>query len=117
MVAFNPQFLYLSGAVNNDVAAGLAGSAIVLACVDQVGRPLTLGRAALMGLLLGLALNTKFNLVFMLAVIELAFVIAARVEVVELIPEKNLVKFETTCVNQKGEVVVDGTAWIMPPKT
>lgn len=80
IVAFNPQFLYLSGAVNNDVAAGLAGSAIVLACVDQAGRPLTLGRAALMGLLLGLALNTKFNLVFMLAVIELAFVMAARRE-------------------------------------
>jgi 4-amino-4-deoxy-L-arabinose transferase-like glycosyltransferase len=69
IVAFNPQFLYLSGAVNNDVGAGLAGSAIVLACVDQAGRPLTLRRAALMGLLLGLALNTKFNLVFMLVVI------------------------------------------------
>jgi len=77
IVAFNPQFLYLSGAVNNDVGAGLAGSAIVLACVDQAGRPLTLRRAALMGLLLGLALNTKFNLVFMLVVIELAFAIAA----------------------------------------
>jgi len=77
MVAFNPQFVYLSGAVNNDVAAGLVGSAMVLACLDQAGRPLTFGRAALMGLLLGLALNTKFNLVFMLVVVELAFAIAA----------------------------------------
>ncbi len=50
-----------------------------------------------------------------LAPVRIGDVIAARVEVVELIPEKNRVKFKTTCVNQKGEVVVDGTAWIMPP--
>ena len=77
IVAFNPQFLYLSGAVNNDIAAGLAGSAIVLAAIDQAGRPLTIRRAALLGLLFGLALNTKFNLVFMLIVIELALLIPA----------------------------------------
>jgi 3-hydroxybutyryl-CoA dehydratase len=52
-----------------------------------------------------------------LAPVRIGDVIAARVEVVELIPEKNRVKFKTTCVNQNGEVVVDGTAWIMPPKT
>jgi len=72
-----PQFLYLSGAVNNDVAAGLAGSVMILASVEQVGRPLSIRRAALMGLLFGLALNTKFNLVFTLIVIEFAWVIAA----------------------------------------
>jgi 3-hydroxybutyryl-CoA dehydratase len=52
-----------------------------------------------------------------LAPVRIGDVIAARVEVVELTPEKNRVKFKTTCVNQNGEVVVDGTAWIMPPKT
>jgi len=77
IVAFNPQFLYLAGAVNNDIAAGLAGSAIVLAAIDQAGRPLTIRRAALLGLLFGLALNTKFNLVFMLIVIELALLVPA----------------------------------------
>jgi 3-hydroxybutyryl-CoA dehydratase len=51
-----------------------------------------------------------------LAPVRIGDIITARVEVLELIPEKNRVKFKTTCVNQDGEVVVDGTAWIMPPK-
>jgi 3-hydroxybutyryl-CoA dehydratase len=51
-----------------------------------------------------------------LAPVRIGDIITARVEVLELIPEKNRVKFKTTCVNQNGEVVVDGTAWIMPPK-
>ncbi len=80
IVAFNPQFLYLSGAVNNDVAAGLAGSAIVLAALDQANQPMTIRRAAFLGVLFGLALNVKFNLVFMLIVIELGLVLAARRE-------------------------------------
>jgi 3-hydroxybutyryl-CoA dehydratase len=42
--------------------------------------------------------------------------ITARVEVMELMPEKNRAKFKTTCTNQNGEVVVDGIAWVMPPK-
>ncbi|MCJ7746431.1 MAG: MaoC family dehydratase, partial [Desulfobacterales bacterium] len=50
-----------------------------------------------------------------LAPVRIGDVITAKVEVVELIPEKNRVKFKTTCTNQNGEVVVDGTAWIMPP--
>jgi 3-hydroxybutyryl-CoA dehydratase len=51
-----------------------------------------------------------------LAPVRIGDTITARVEVIELIPEKNRVKFKTTCTNQKGEVVVDGTAWTMPPK-
>ena len=51
-----------------------------------------------------------------LAPVRIGDIITARVEVLELIPEKNRVKFKTTCVNQNGEAVVDGTAWIMPPK-
>ena len=43
--------------------------------------------------------------------------LTVRVEVVELIPEKNRAKFRTTCINQNGQIVVDGTAWTMPPKT
>lgn len=42
--------------------------------------------------------------------------ITARVEVLELIPEKNRAKFRTTCFNQDGKMVVDGVAWGMPPK-
>lgn len=49
----------------------------MLAAIDQANRPLTIRRAALLGLLFGLALDTKFNLVFTLIVVELALCIAA----------------------------------------
>jgi 3-hydroxybutyryl-CoA dehydratase len=42
--------------------------------------------------------------------------LTARVEVIELIPEKNRAKFKTTCNNQDGKLVADGMAWVMPPK-
>jgi len=42
--------------------------------------------------------------------------ITAKVEVIELIPEKNRAKFRTTCTNQDGKEVVEGIAWGMPPK-
>ena len=51
-----------------------------------------------------------------LAPARLGDTITARVEVIEVIPGKNRVKLRTTCMNQKGEIVVDGTAWGMPPR-
>ena len=51
-----------------------------------------------------------------LAPVRIGDVITARVEVIEMIPEKNRVKFKTTCTNQKGQVVVDGTAWSLCPQ-
>ena len=51
-----------------------------------------------------------------LAPVRIGDIITAKVEVLELIPEKNRVKFKTTCTKQKGEVVVDGIAWAMPPR-
>jgi len=48
--------------------------------------------------------------------VRIGDIITAKVEVVELTPEKNRVKFKTTCTNQKGEVVVDGTAWSLCPQ-
>ena len=51
-----------------------------------------------------------------LAPVRIGDVIRAKVEVIELIPGKNRVKFKTTCTNQKGEVVVDGTAWSLCPQ-
>jgi len=50
-----------------------------------------------------------------LAPVRIGDTITARVEVIDLIPEKNRAKFKTTCTNQNGKVV-DGTAWAMPPK-
>jgi 3-hydroxybutyryl-CoA dehydratase len=51
-----------------------------------------------------------------LAPVRIGDTITAKVEVMELIPEKNRVRFRTTCVNQEGRTVVDGMAWAMPPK-
>jgi 3-hydroxybutyryl-CoA dehydratase len=50
-----------------------------------------------------------------LAPVRIGDTITAKVEVTELIPEKNRVKFKTTCMNQDGKIVVDGIAWAMPP--
>jgi 3-hydroxybutyryl-CoA dehydratase len=51
-----------------------------------------------------------------LAPVRIGDTITAKVEVIELIPEKNRAKFRTTCMNQDGKLVVDGIAWGMPPK-
>ncbi len=51
-----------------------------------------------------------------LAPVRIGDTLTVRVEVVELLPEKNRAKFRTTCVNQEGKMVVDGFAWAMPPQ-
>jgi 3-hydroxybutyryl-CoA dehydratase len=51
-----------------------------------------------------------------LAPVKIGDTIIAKVEIVELIPEKNRAKFRTTCINQDGKLVVDGVAWGMPPR-
>jgi len=50
-----------------------------------------------------------------LAPVRIGDTITARVEVIELIPEKNRVRFKTTCTNQEGTIVLDGVALGMPP--
>jgi 3-hydroxybutyryl-CoA dehydratase len=50
-----------------------------------------------------------------LAPVRIGDIVTAKVEIIELIPDKNRAKFRTTCTNQNGEVVADGTAWIVPP--
>ena len=39
----------------------------------------------------------------------------AKVEAVEIIKDK-ILKLKTTCTNQKGEIVLDGVATVMPPR-
>lgn len=41
--------------------------------------------------------------------------VTARVEVIEIVRDENLVKLRTTCTNQRGELVLDGTALVRPP--
>ena len=42
--------------------------------------------------------------------------ITATATVAELIPEKNRAILDTVCTNQNGDVVIKGTATVMPPK-
>ena len=43
--------------------------------------------------------------------------ITARVEVLEVLTERNRVRLSTVCRNQRGEDVLSGEAWVMPSKT
>jgi acyl dehydratase len=43
--------------------------------------------------------------------------ITARVEVVEILRERNRVRLRTMCRNQRGEDVLAGEAWVLPTKT
>jgi 3-hydroxybutyryl-CoA dehydratase len=61
------------------------------------------------------AIYLKQELSF-LAPVRIGDTITARVEVVELITEKNRVRLKTTCSNQDGVVVLDGEALVSPPK-
>ena len=43
--------------------------------------------------------------------------ITARVQVLEVIRERNRVRLQTVCVNQRGEEALSGEAWVMPSKS
>jgi acyl dehydratase len=43
--------------------------------------------------------------------------ITARVEVSEVLRERNRVRLLTVCTNQRGEDVLSGEAWVMPSRT
>ena len=73
LVAFNPQFIYLSGAVNNDVPAALWGAAVLLVCIRIVQEGPGVRKHLMVGVLFGLALLTKVHLVVLLAPIEVAY--------------------------------------------
>jgi acyl dehydratase len=43
--------------------------------------------------------------------------ITARVELVEVLAERNRIRLRTVCLNQDGDDVLTGEAWVMPSKT
>lgn len=51
-----------------------------------------------------------------LAPVRIGDTIKAEVEVIEIIAEKNRIKLKTSCYNQDGKIVIDGTATVMPPR-
>lgn len=42
--------------------------------------------------------------------------ITAKVEIIEILEAKNRLRLRTTCINQRGDVVIDGEALVMAPK-
>jgi 3-hydroxybutyryl-CoA dehydratase len=52
-----------------------------------------------------------------LAPVRMGDTITARVEVIELIPDKNRVRLKTVCSNQEGIIVLDGEALVSVPKS
>jgi 4-amino-4-deoxy-L-arabinose transferase-like glycosyltransferase len=72
IVALNPQFVYLSAAMNNDVVAAAAGAALLLSCVDVLQRGAERRRLVVLGGILGLALLSKLHLAAMGVVVALA---------------------------------------------
>lgn len=63
-IAFNPMFLYMAGAINNDVVAAGSGGLVVLACLRLLRDPDGLSRrwGVWLGAALGIALLSKFSL-------------------------------------------------------
>jgi acyl dehydratase len=43
--------------------------------------------------------------------------VTARVQIAEILRERNRIRLETVCVNQRGEDVLVGEAWVMPSTT
>lgn len=48
--------------------------------------------------------------------VHIGDVITARAEVAEVVRERNRIRLKTVCVNQDGEAVLEGEAWVMPPR-
>lgn len=61
ILAFNPQFIFMTASVNNDVLTAVLGAAVVYLTVEAVHAP-SLMRFAGLGILMGLGLLTKFGL-------------------------------------------------------
>ncbi|HEY8476468.1 MAG TPA: phospholipid carrier-dependent glycosyltransferase [Chloroflexota bacterium] len=78
VVAWNPQFLYMSAAVNNDVAAAATGAALLWWAVVVARREPTWRRSALLGALVGVAVLAKPSAVGGFAVVLVALGIACR---------------------------------------
>ena len=48
--------------------------------------------------------------------VKLGDTITARVTIVEVLGERNRIRLSTVCVNQRGEDVLTGEAWVMPSR-
>ena len=72
LIAFNPMFLYMAGAINNDIIAAMAGAAVTFACITLLLDPegLHWKWGLILGAVFGLALLSKFNLIATIILVE-----------------------------------------------
>ncbi len=77
IVAFNPQFIYLSAAINNDVIAALAGAGILLASVIVIREGPSIRNLVALGVVSGLGLLAKLQVGALGIPVMLALVLAA----------------------------------------
>ncbi len=103
---FNPIHTHEAYAQKTQFKGRIAHGALSLGFISAILGNILPGHGAIY-----LSQEVKF-----LAPVRIGDTITAKVEVMELIPEKNRVKFRTSCMNQEGKIVVDGTAWAMPPR-
>ncbi len=103
---FNPVHLDQAFAEKTSFKGRIAHGALAVGYISSVLGNLLPGPGSIY-----LSQEVKF-----LAPVRIGDTITAKVEVVEVISEKGRVKFRTTCTNQTGQAVVDGTAWAMPPR-
>lgn len=72
LLAFNPQFLFLSGSIGNDVAIAAAGALVLWRAAVVLREGATPGRCGWLGVACGLALLSKLSGVWLLPVAGLA---------------------------------------------
>ncbi len=77
LVAFNPQFLFVSGAINNDNLAALLSSAALLLILHILSEGSSPSRLLYLGVVLGLVALTKLHILGLLLVGVLALFLAA----------------------------------------
>ncbi len=57
-----------------------------------------------------------YNPIHSVKPVKLGDTITARVTVTELLRERNRIRLSTVCVNQRGQEVLTGEAWVMPSR-
>ncbi|MEO8082919.1 MAG: DUF2142 domain-containing protein [Ardenticatenales bacterium] len=106
VVAFLPQFLFMSGVVNNDALATAAGSCALLAAARVAVRPPRDRDHVWLGIALGIGLLAKLTTISMVAVAAIAIVMAAR----RARSWRVLVRAGTLC---GGTLVAIAGAWLV----
>lgn len=75
LVAFTPQFLFISGVVSNDSAAAALSTAALWAIARAVSRGVTSRRSLTIGLLIGLAALTKTSTLLLIPLAAIALIL------------------------------------------